>query len=394
MSLHDGRKTHEKRSATTRSAALDRVLVITLESGETIGNMVMRNLRAVGIFCAALACSVAAGAVTPSAGCGTAGPVSGTYTFVSGGLTRTYRLHVPTGYSRTTPSPLVAIFHGWGGDENEFIGNTSVTSLSNQRGYILVAPRGLGSGNPDNSNNSWTFSGSATGLDGDGLNAAVPGDTSAICDASKTPDYSYASCRAPNPVVARNTCSWTHCQADDVAFSVALVNDIKSRLCVDTERVFATGGSNGGMFAWELGQNPASAPGFRAIAPLIGLPHRGFLAGPGKAAPMPALVITGTTDTTVPAGAWESTAFTTTSNGSDRYYYTGATAITRVWARANGCGLSTAQAFDDGNAKTDCRTYCSSFSGWPRVLDCRARMGHVYNLAWSWKLILDFFDRS
>ncbi len=374
--------------------SLDPVLHRDLESDYAIECIPMRQLRPIALLCATLACASPADAITPSTGCGASPPASGTYTLVNGGISRSYRLHVPTGYNRTTPAPLVAIFHGWGGDENEFIGNTTVTSLANQRGYILVAPRGLGSGSPDNKNNSWTFSGSATGLDGDGINAAVPGDTNAICDPVKTPDYSYPSCRAANPVVARNTCSWTQCQTDDVAFSVALVNDIKSRLCVDTERVFVTGGSNGGMFAWELGQNPASAPTFRAIAPLIGLPHRGFLAGPGKPAPMPALVITGTTDTTVPAGTWENPSFTTTSNGSDRYYYTGATAITRVWAQANGCGLSTAQTFNDGNAKTDCRTYCSSFPGWPKVLDCRARMGHVYNLAWSWKLILDFFDRS
>ena len=327
-----------------------------------------------------------------STGCGNTGLTSGTYTMVDpgSGIARTFRVHVPTGYNKINPAPLVAIFHGWGGNENEFLGNKTVTSLANQRGYILVAPRGLGSGSPDFSNNSWSFRGSTTGLDGDGLNPAVLPDTNAICDASITPDYSYPSCNT----IKANTCSWTQCRTDDVSFAVALVQHIEANLCVDTAKVFATGGSNGGMFTWELGQDPRSAPTFRAIAPLIGLPHRGYLDAQGKyPEDLPVLVITGTMDNVVPPGAWNNPSYTTTSNGNDRYYYTGATAITQRWAEAHGCNVTgNAVSFNDGSQKTDCRTYCSGDTGWPRVLDCRARMGHSYGLSWSWKLILDFFD--
>jgi polyhydroxybutyrate depolymerase len=319
---------------------------------------------------------------------------SGTYTMEHGGITRTFRVHVPRGYKAGVAAPLVLIFHGWGGNENEFLGSKTVTSLADKRGYILVAPRGLGSGAPDNSNNSWSFSGSSTGLDGDGVNPEVPGDTNAICGGN-TPDYSYSSCKNPDGPVASNTCSWTQCQADDVDFVRALVAYLKANLGIDARNIFATGGSNGGMFTWELGQNPVSAPLFRAIAPLIGLPHRGYLDAQGNldGGELPVLVITGTRDTTVPPGDWEDESFTTTSNGSDRYYYTGATAITQVWAVANGCEFSgDAVPFDDGIRKTDCRTYCSGGSGWPKVLDCRARMGHTYSLSWAWPLIMNFFD--
>lgn len=263
-------------------------------------------------------------------------------------------------------------------------------SLADQRGYILVAPRGLGSGDPDNNYNSWTFSGSDTGVG--------PGpDFLPICDDSITPDYSYNSCNLLG--VAKNGCSWTQCQSDDVAFAVALVQEVKAQLCVDTDRVFATGGSNGGMFTWELGQNTASASTFRAIASLIGLPHKGYdhpqgkPDGDGGYLDMPVLLITGMRDTTVPPGDWEDEQFTTTSNGDDRYYYTSATAITQRWAGAHGCHIdAAAEAFDDGNRKSDCRTYCTDDPGWPRVLDCRANTGHTYRLSWSWKLILNFYD--
>jgi len=331
------------------------------------------------------------GAVTPSPGCGKT-LASGKYQMTDQNVIRAYRVFVPSSYRPSTAYPLVMVFHGWGGNENEFLGDKNVTTLADQRGYIVVAPRGLGSASPDSNPNSWSFRGSTTGL-------SETSEGGAICDPAHTPNFTYPSCKN----IARNTCSWTQCQADDVAFALTLVSDIESRVCVDTTRVFASGGSNGGMFTWELGQNAASAPIFRAIASLIGLPHRGYLDMPGKTGSMPVLVITGTRDTTVPPGEWENTSYTTTSDG-DRYYYTGASAITQRWGTANGCPYSGAPAasFNTGTTRADCRTYCgrngagwsggSAGSGWPNVLDCRAAMGHTYSLGWSWKLILDFFD--
>ncbi|MFC1740351.1 alpha/beta hydrolase family esterase [Pseudomonadota bacterium] len=321
-----------------------------------------------------------ASAADRTEGCGGATFKSGTYTMEHGGLTRTYRVHVPGGYDGKTAAPLITLFHGWGGNEDEFLSDSTVGLEADQRGYIVVAPRGLGSGDPDHANNSWSFSGSTTGIDG---------DSKEICDLETTRDYSYESCAG----IKKNTCSWTQCQADDVDFAVALIENLKSNLCVDEDRIFASGGSNGGMYTWELGQNSKSAPLFRAIAPIIGLPHRGYLAGPGKDVDLPVLLITGMLDNVVPPGAWDDDSYTTTSNGSDRYYYTGATAIIRVWAEAHGCDASgAATRVEVGYKQADCRTFCTSDAGLPRVLDCRVRMGHTYDLSWSWKLILDFFD--
>jgi len=325
----------------------------------------------------------------PSAGCGTEGNASGVFTLMHDGIERIYRVHIPAGYNNHVAEPVVAFFHGWGGNEDEFADNKMITEEADRRGYILVAPRGIGSGAPDNKANSWTFSGSATGLDGDGINSNIAGDTDAICDDNSTQDYSYGSCAASRS----NTCSWTHCQADDVDFAIALVEEVKMKLCVDEDRIFAMGGSNGGMYTWNLGQDPLSAPYFRAIASLIGLPHRGYLNAQARDTDMPVIVITGMQDDTVPPGQWDDPTFTTTSNGSDRYYYTGATAITRSWAQKHGCETTgKAIPFDESYDEPDCRSYCSDDAGWPRVLDCRVQMGHIYGYNWSWKLILDFFD--
>jgi poly(3-hydroxybutyrate) depolymerase len=340
-------------------------------------------------------------AATPSSGCAKT-LASGTYQMTDQNLTRTYRVFVPSRYKPDTAYPLVVVFHGWGGDENEFLGDKNVTTLADERGYIVVAPRGLGSAAPDSNPNSWSFRGSTTGLAGtneDGVWHPPGAGAAAICDVARTPNFTYPSCKN----VARNTCSWTQCQADDVAFALALVNAVESELCVNTARVFASGGSNGGMFTWELGQNTASASTFRAIASLIGLPHRGYLDTPAKPGGMPVLVITGTHDTTVPPGAWESTRYTTTSDGN-AYYYTGASGIVRAWGTADNCPYTgtPAASFNSGTTQADCRTYCgadargwsggSARVGWPNVLDCRAAMGHEYKFSWAWKLILDFFD--
>jgi polyhydroxybutyrate depolymerase len=327
-----------------------------------------------------------------TAGCGTAGPGSGTYTLAHHGLTRSFRLFVPPQYRPGVPARLVFLFHGWGGNEDEFLGNSAVTEAARTRGYILVAPRGLGSGAPDNRNNSWTFRGSTTGLAGDAARPAPAAAASAICDFRTTPDYSYPSCQSG---MASNSCSWTQCQDDDVQFTLALARYLEARLCIDKAHVYASGGSNGGMFTWELGQNPLSAPTFRAIAPVIGLPHRGYLNGPGKAGPMPVLLITGHNDPVVPPGEWDSDAYTTTSNDKDRYYYTGATAIMRKWAAAAGCDTSGKEhpvALGTAPA-ADCRSFCPiDGAHWPAVVDCRSQMAHDYGLPWSWNLILDFFD--
>ena len=146
------------------------------------------------------------------------------------------------------------------------------------------------------------------------------------------------------------------------------------------------------MYTWNLGQDPRSAKRFRAISALIGLPHRGYLSAKAKKGKLPALVITGTEDTTVPPGEWEDPRFTASTAFGESYFYTGATGITRSWAKAHGCSVQRpAVPFERHRSGYDCRTYCADDKGWPRVLDCRAEMGHEYDFDRSWKLIMDFF---
>lgn len=333
----------------------------------------------------------AVGASGGGAACAASNWSSGDYVFEQQGVERAFRVRVPANYDSAVSHPLIVAFHGWGGDEGEFLDNATVQREADQRGYVVVAPLGLGKEEPGNRLSSWSFQGSTTGLDGDGVNSSVPGDSSDICDDDSTTDYTYPSCDG----TAENGCSWTHCTVDDVTFANALVAEVSENLCIDAKRVFAVGGSNGGMFAWDLGRNAASAAVFKGVAAIIGLPHRGFLDPPVAEGGMPAISVTGLRDRTVPPGDWDQDTYTTTSDG-DVYYYTGASAITRVWAEAQGCDTTVPAApFDVGSPEFDCRawSYCQSESNWPPVLDCRSDRGHTYGLGQSWPLILEFFDQ-
>ena len=316
---------------------------------------------------------------------------SGTYSMSRAGFTRRFRVHVPANYDPSVHTPLIVAFHGWGGNEDAFLGNAAVRSNLDQTGFITVAPVGLGPGEPDFNYASWSFSGSTTGLDGDGVNSLVAGDTAEICDASATPTYTYGSCSG----VAANTCAWTHCSDDDIEFALDLVEEVSNNLCIDSDRVFAVGGSNGGMFTWDLVRDSEGAEVFAATASLIGLPHRGYLEPPAGSNGKPALLITGTNDRTVPPGIWGDERFTTTTDG-DVFYYASATSITKVWAEAAGCDVaSSATSFDVGVDGLECRAWsgCSDTTEWPPVLDCRRAMGHIYGLSWSWPLVTDFFSK-
>ena len=333
----------------------------------------------------------AVGASDTGAACPSTSWSSGDYTFEQDGIARQFRVRLPAGYSADQAYPLIVLFHGWGGDQGEFLDNVTVQSQSDQRGYVLVAPLGLGREEPGNRFSSWSFQGSTTGLDGDGLNATVKDDTNAICDDDRTADYTYPSCEG----IAQNGCAWTQCSVDDVAFAAALVQEVSANACIDSDRVYAVGGSNGGMFVWDLGRDERSAGVFTAVAPILGLPHRGYLDPPISEGGMPVISITGSRDRTVPPGEWGQDSFTTTSDG-DVYYYASASAITKVWAKAQGCDTTVPAApIDIGSSSMECRgwSYCQSDSQWPPVVDCRGDMGHVYNLSASWPLMLDFFEQ-
>ncbi|MFP5020441.1 CE1 family esterase [Pseudonocardia phyllosphaerae] len=182
-----------------------------------------------------------------SAGCGTPAPqqpgTSVDRTVRSGGIDRRVRLHVPQDYTPDRATPVVLMFHGRGNGgrtTEEFSGLSSLPA-------IVAYPYGVEGGE---GKRSWQ-----------GAPYAAPG-------------------------------------VDDVAFTGALLDDLESNLCVDPQRVFAAGKSNGGGFVEILGCRMAGR--IAAIAPVAGAYYRAGepACTPGRS--VPALFVHGTADPVVP----------------------------------------------------------------------------------------------
>ena len=300
-----------------------------------------------------------------------------------GAKTRHFRIFYPTDYSANAHNPLVILLHGWGGNEDSFLDLDVLRQTADARGVVLVAPRGLGSGAPDYGNNSWTFSGSDTGVTETGM---------PICDAALTPDYRYPSCKASQ--ISITTCAWTHCQGrphTDIDFLIELLALLETQQCIDPDRLYLMGGSNGGNLVWDVARVPNLSQKLAAVASWIGLPHQSYLAPENAATLPPALLITGTKDTTDPPGGWDDFTVTTTSNQSDRFFYESASATIRAWSAASGCPVGAVAQPVIAPAPFDCRAYCPGARQDVPALDCRLEMGHEYREDEAWPLTLDFF---
>jgi polyhydroxybutyrate depolymerase len=150
----------------------------------------------------------------------------GTYsaTLQHGGRSRDFLVHLPRGYRSGTPMPVVFAFHGGGGDMQLMAGDHyGLVAKADSAGFIAVFPNGY----------------------------------------SRFPRGKLATWNAGHCCgAARDTGS------DDVGFVRAMVAQLRQRASIDTQRNFATGMSNGGMFSYRLACEMADV--FRAIAPVAG----------------------------------------------------------------------------------------------------------------------------
>ncbi|NLE85460.1 MAG: prolyl oligopeptidase family serine peptidase [Myxococcales bacterium] len=178
-----------------------------------------------------------------SPGCGAMDhPTSGKYTIQVNGKTREYTLDVPNGYDPNTPYPLTFGLHWRYGNSGDVV-NNGYYGLKQRAGggMIFVSPEGL------------------------------------------TPD---------------GVSGWANTGGEDVEFVALMLDRFEQELCIDTERVFATGFSYGGMFSNAIGC--ALADRFRAIAPYAGSLWSGCVAG---ATPIAYFGTHGVQDSVVPISA-------------------------------------------------------------------------------------------
>ncbi len=185
-----------------------------------------------------------------SSGCGSvpalAAGSSGEGALTSDGIRRTYWLHLPIDYQPLQPYPLVLNFHGYADTDRMQELYTGFSRLADEMGFIVVYPQGaIGPG----------------------------GKTGWASGAPARPD------------------------TNDVLFVGNLLDALEKGLCIDTQRIYATGFSNGGGLTALLACRMATR--IAAFASVSGSYYPLVPAcNPGRAVPI--LEIHGTDDSTVP----------------------------------------------------------------------------------------------
>ena len=138
---------------------------------------------------------------------------SGEHTFDHEGVERRYELALPAEYDGSLAAPMLVNFHGHGFSAERHDSNTSMSKVATRRGFVVVTPD------------------------------------------SNTEPASWNVRADPD-------------RDDDFEFIHSLVAELMTRLCVDPGRIFATGHSNGSVFAAYL---VCSAPyEFAAVAMVAG----------------------------------------------------------------------------------------------------------------------------
>ena len=130
------------------------------------------------------------------------------------GQQRTYTLYVPPGYSGREMVPLVVDFHGFGSNGAGQMGWSGFRQLSDQHGFLVLYPEGVGA--------SWHVSGCCGEAAASGL--------------------------------------------DDVGAVRAMLEDAEGRACIDRDRVYASGLSQGGGMAHHVACLAADV--FAGVAPV------------------------------------------------------------------------------------------------------------------------------
>lgn len=210
----------------------------------------------------------------------------------SGGLTRTFRVHVPDSYDPTVPMPVVLNFHGYSSNASQQELLSGMLDEADAQGFIAVHPQGTG---------------------------ATPSWNAGVCCGEAIDNL-----------------------VDDVQFVSDMLDALESSLCVDTERVFSTGMSNGGFMSHRLGCELSSR--ITAIAPVAGV--MGMVScEPGR--PVPVMHFHGTLDSLVPyegnAAAGMPSVETTVAD----------------WAARNGCADTTTEVYREADS------HCEAFDDCP-----------------------------
>jgi polyhydroxybutyrate depolymerase len=314
----------------------------------------------------------------PSAGCGSKSPLaaggSAARTIQVSDLEREYRLHLPTGYHPANPAPLVVAIHGYTTTAYDFENKyNSFSQHADDHGYVVVYPQGTSFEAGGQLITSWN----------DLACNASPGPKGSICTEGAIDYPTPPECGEPRE------CDWCSCY-NDVGFIVALLDKLETTLCVDRDRVFATGMSNGAMFVHRLGCEIPER--FAAIAPTGGTLAKGFSCAPGGDPPISMINIYGTRDRTVPFDG---------TPAEDGFLYTPTSEVIADWAglASQKCDSeeSVYPTSKDGIRSFQCIQRANCATG-AEIVDCGWDGGHDWprkgDDQFSIDVIWEFFEKN
>jgi polyhydroxybutyrate depolymerase len=169
-------------------------------------------------------------------------------TLAFGGMNRSYIVHTPAGYDGKTLLPVVFVFHGGGiGSAAQAERSYGFTDLADHMKFMAVFPDGI--------------------------------------------DHHWNDLRDASRLGAAG-------QVDDIGFVAALIDQLATEYRIDRNRVYATGISNGGIFAYTLAARLADR--IAAIAPVAGNLAEPLASSFGPSQPISVIAFNGTADQFVP----------------------------------------------------------------------------------------------
>jgi polyhydroxybutyrate depolymerase len=205
---------------------------------------------------------------------------------------RSVKVHVPASYDPTQRTPVVINLHGYASDGGDQARVSKMIALSDAKGFIAVHAEG------HHSPRGW--------------NAGV------CCGSAASSG------------------------TNDTMWISAVIDELEATVCVDGDRVFATGLSNGAFMAYRLACELSDR--IAAVAPVAGVVG---ITTCNPTRPVAVFHVHGTSDNVIPytGGGF---------NGNEPV----ATTINR-WTTANGCSGAPATTFDHGDATCVTRSGCT-----------------------------------
>jgi polyhydroxybutyrate depolymerase len=208
--------------------------------------------------------------------------------FQTEGFERNYLIHIPPGYDRRKPLPLVIVIHGAFDTAKGIEEASGFSALADRKGFLVMYPNGIG------------------------IMGLLQHWNAGHCCGKAAED-----------------------KIDDVGYLNACIDSASKRLSIDSDRIFMVGFSNGGMltyrFCAESGNRLAGAAVLAgAIGSRLG-DDPPMWTVPGTTSPMPMLIMHGLEDKHVPFKGGS------LKPADPPRYYDSVDDAVAYWHRQNGC---------------------------------------------------------